>query len=72
MRISDSESSVKEGTGFPGISNSFVLILKVRQDPLVSSNSLNPLNIEADLLISINPGVVLKVEISKHTKLQLE
>ena len=39
---------------------------------IVSYNLLNPLNIDADLLISINPGVVLKVEISKHTKLQYE
>ena len=35
-------------------------------------NSLNPLNIGADLLISLNPGVVLKAEISKHTNLQYE
>ena len=38
----------------------------------MSYNSLNLLNIDADLLISINPGVVLKAEISKHTNLQYE
>jgi len=39
---------------------------------MVSYNSLKPLNIDADVLISINPGVGLKAEISKHTKLQYE
>ena len=39
---------------------------------IVSSNSPNPLNIIADLLISINLWVVLKVEVPKHRKLQYE
>ena len=39
---------------------------------MVSYNSLNNLNIDADLLISINAGVFLKAEISKHTNLQYE
>ena len=55
-----------------GYSNSFVFIFRVQQGPIVSYNSLNNLNIDADLLISINPGVVLKAEISKHTNLQYE
>ena len=38
----------------------------------MSYSSLNPLNIDADLLILINLGVVLKAEISKHRKLLYE
>ena len=38
----------------------------------MSYSSLNPLNIDADLLISINLGVVLKAGISKHRKLKYE
>ena len=42
---------------------SFVFIFKGRLDPQVFYQRLNPLNIDADLLISINHVIFLKVEI---------